>query len=106
MLNVACCMKELRRTKQGIFKIEDAYNLESIDKDTKLISIKDALSDLDSVCVSFDIAKRVLNGMVLKLDTDKDLVLVLYEDKLLAIYKRYDKDTTKMKPYKVFKEDL
>ena len=106
MLGIPCCMMELERTKQGIFNIEEAYNLESIDINTKLISIKDALSNIDSINVTDDIAKKVSNGMVLTLDTDKDLVCVLNSDKLLAIYKRYDKDKTKMKPLKVFKEDL
>ena len=35
-----------------------------------------------------------------------DLLLVLNNDRLLAIYKRYDKDKSMMKPYKVFREDL
>lgn len=107
MLGIPCTMKELRRTKQGIFTLEDAYKIEDIDINTKLISIKDALKDLNSICVSDDIAVKVNNGMVLELDTDKDLICVLNNNKkLLAIYKRYDKDKTKMKPFKVFKEDL
>ena len=39
MLGIPCTMKELRRTKQGIFTLDDAYNLESVDNNTKLISI-------------------------------------------------------------------
>ena len=106
MLGISCCMKELNRTKQGIFDIEEAYNLEDINVDTKLISIKDALSNLEKIEVSDDIAIKVSNGMVLKLDANSDLVLVENNDKLLAIYKRYDKDKSMMKPYKVFKEEL
>ena len=106
MLGIPCTMKELRRIKQGIFTINDAYNLESINTNTKLISIKDALKDLDSISVNDEIANKVKNGMVLELDTNSDLVCVLNNDKLLAIYKRYDKDNSKMKPFKVFKEDL
>ena len=105
-LGIFCTMKELRRIKQGIFTLDDAYNIEDVDINTKLISIKDALSDLDSINVSLDIAKKVSNGMILEFDTDKDLICVLNNDKLLAIYKRYDKDKSKMKPFKVFKEDL
>ena len=106
MLNISCSMQELKRIKQGIFTLDDAYNLESIDNNTKLISIKDALSNIDSINVPDDIAKKVSNGMILELDTNADLVCVLNNDKLLAIYKRYDKDITKMKPLKVFKEEL
>lgn len=106
MLGIPCTMSELRRTKQGIFTLDDAYNIENVDINTKLISIKDALSNIDSINVSDDMAIKIKNGMVLELDTNKDLVCVLNNDKLLAIYKRYDKDKTKMKPFKVFKEDL
>ena len=106
MLGIPCTMKELRRIKQGIFTIDDAYNLENVDTNTKLISIKDALKDLDSINVNDEIANKVKNGMVLEFDTNSDLVCVLNNDKLLAIYKRYDKDNSKMKPFKVFKEDL
>jgi hypothetical protein len=46
--------------------------------------------------------------MVLDLPTKSDMVLILNKDdsRLLAIYKRYDKDPSKMKPYRVFKEEL
>ena len=106
-LGVYTTMSKLRRIKQGIFNIDMAYNLDDITDSVKLISIKDALCNYDSIVVNSDIEKKVLNGMVLKLDTNSDLVVVLNEsNKLLAIYKRYDKDNTKMKPYKVFKEEL
>ena len=106
MLGIPCTMSELRRTKQGIFTLDDAYNIENVDINTRLISIKDALSNIDSINVSDDMAIKIKNGMVLEFDTDKDLVCILNDDRLIAIYKRYDKDITKMKPFKVFKEDL
>ena len=106
-LGVYTTMSKLRRIKQGIFGIDMAYKLDDITDSVKLISIKDALSNYDSIIVNSDIEKKVLNGMVLELDTNSDLVVVLNSsDKLLAIYKRYDKDPTKMKPYKVFKEEV
>lgn len=107
MLGVCCSMKELKRTKQGIFDIKDAYNLEDINSDTKLLSISDALINCDRLIISGDLEKKVRNGMILDLPTNSDLILILNkENKLLAIYKRYDKDPSKMKPYRVFKEDL
>ena len=107
MLGVVCSMKELKRTKQGIFNIKEAYNLEDINSDTKLLSISDALIDYDRLIISGDLEKKVKNGMILELPTNSDLILILNkENKLLAIYKRYDKDPSKMKPYRVFKEDL
>ena len=107
MLGVVCSMKELKRTKQGIFDIKDAYNLEDINYDTRLLSISDALINYDRLIIGEDIAKKVSNGMILDLPTNSDMILILNkENKLLAIYKRYDKDPSKMKPYRVFKEEL
>ena len=107
MLGICCSMKELKRTKQGIFDIKDAYNLDEINMDTNLLSISDALINYDRLIISKDMEKKVSNGMVLELPTDSDMVLILNkENKLLAIYKRYDKDPSKMKPYRVFKEEL
>ncbi len=107
MLGISCSMKELKRTKQGIFDIKDAYNLDEINMDTNLLSISDALINYDRLIISKDMEKKVSNGMVLELPTDSDMVLILNkENKLLAIYKRYDKDPSKMKPYRVFKEEL
>lgn len=106
-LGVFTTMSKLRRIKQGIFNIDMAYKLDDITDTVRLISIRDALVDYDSIVVEEELEKKVLNGMILKLDTSSDLVVVLNKDnKLLAIYKRYDKDLAMMKPYKVFKEDL
>ena len=106
-LGYPCCMKELRRIRQGIFDINEAYKLDEVDKNIKLISIKDALSDYEKITVDDEIAFKVSNGQKMKFDTNSDVVIVVdNNDKLLAIYKRYDKDPSLMKPFKVFKEDL
>ena len=105
-LNVLCTMKELKRTKQGIFDIKDAYNLEDVNQNIKLISLVSALDNYDKIIVDDELRKKITNGMILELDTTSDLVLVLNKDnKLLAIYQRYVKDNKKMKPYRVFKEE-
>lgn len=102
-LGVCCTMKNLKRIKQGIFDIEECLNIDDINTDTKLISIEDALKNYDRIVVDEVISKKVKNGVILELDTNSDLVLVFDENNvLLAIYKRYQKDPSKMKPYKVF----
>ena len=107
MLGVPCSMQELKRTKQGIFTLKDAYNLNEVNTDIELISLSDALLNYDRMIVPIEIEKKISNGMVLDLPTNSDLVLVLNkENRLLAIYQRYDKDPKLMKPYKVFKEEL
>ena len=107
MLNVPCTMNSLERTRQGIFDIKDAYNLEEVDSNTKLISILDSLNNLEKIKVEDDLIKKVENGMILEFNTNNDIILIVDKNnKLLAIYKRYEKDKNKMKPYKVFKEEL
>lgn len=102
-LGIGCTMKNLKRIKQGIFDIEECLSIDDINSDTKLISIEDALNNYDRVVVDELISKKVKNGVILELDTNSDLVLVFDENNiLLAIYKRYQKDPSKMKPYKVF----
>lgn len=102
-LGIPCTMKNLKRIKQGNFKIEDAICIDEVTIDTKLLTIQEALANYDKIIVDSEIAKKVKNGMILKFNTTKDLILVLDENNtLLAIYKRYQKDLSKMKPYKVF----
>lgn len=101
-LGYSCTMKNLDRIRQGIFSLDQAISLDDVCYDN-LTSIADALINYDSILVDDDTSKKVLNGAILKLDTSRDLVVVFNKNKkLLAIYQRYQKDTEKMKPYKVF----
>lgn len=101
-LGYPCTMKNLDRIRQGIFSLDQAISLDDVCYDN-LTSIADALINYDSILVDDDTSKKVLNGAILKLDTSRDLVVVFNKNKkLLAIYQRYQKDTEKMKPYKVF----
>ena len=78
--------------------------LKPIDGKSKIDLLVDILEERHTI-VDVSIEKKVLNGMVLNLDTNSDLVVVFNKNnRLLAIYTRYDKDFSKMKPYKVFKE--
>lgn len=100
-LGYPCTMKNLLREKQGVFSLDKTISIDEIDNG-KLLKIEDALINYDRIIVDDNISKKVLNGMVLELDTHADLVLVFNRNKeLLAIYKRYQKDLSKMKPYKV-----
>ena len=101
-LGYSCTMKNLDRISQGIFSLDQAISLDDVCYDN-LTSIADALINYDSILVDDDTSKKVLNGAILKLNTSRDLVVVFNKNKkLLAIYQRYQKDTEKMKPYKVF----
>ena len=102
-LGYPCTMMELNRVKQGAFTIDQAVDLEDMNND-KILSIDKALTNLNSITVDNDTAKKVLNGAVLDLNVNNDKVLILNSNnELLAIYERYTKDPTKMKPYRVFR---
>lgn len=103
-LEIPCVMQELTRTKQGIFKLEESFALEEIQEDNyKLISIKDALQEYKMVKVNDYIAEKISNGRILENRYENDIIVFIDEkDEVLAIYKVYEKDSSKIKPIKVF----
>lgn len=103
-LGIPCSMKELIRTKQGNFKIEDSCTIDEIkDNNYKVIPIKDCLSNYTTIEVDDFIANKVLNGRILENRYKDDIIVFTNKDEVLAIYKVYDKDTTKVKPIKVLR---
>lgn len=104
-LNIPCVMKELNRIKQGHFKIEDSCTIDEIQEDKyKLISLKDALDGFRFVEVDSYIEKKISNGSILENRYNEDLIVFINsKEEVLAIYKVYDKDNTKIKPIKVLK---
>ena len=100
-LNTIGVITDLIRTKQGKFNIEDAYTLEQIKQEKfHLIKIQDAL-DIDIVEVDDYLKKKIQNGSILENRYPKDTVL-FKQNTALAIYKKYEKDPTKVKPWKMF----
>lgn len=84
-------MNSLVRTKQGKFKIEDSYLLESIEgKNYKSLKLQDVL-DLEIIYLDDKLHKKVINGSKLELNKegyvlfkkdDEDIALYYFEDKL------------------------
>ena len=101
-LNICLTMKNLKRTKQGRFYIEDSYTLDDIKKNNyKLISLKDALSIYYQVEVDEFLYKRIKNGTILRNLYNKDVIVFTKDKDVIAIYKVYEKDKTKIKPIHV-----
>ena len=96
-------MSSLVRTKQGVFTIDEAYTLSDIEAGNyKLIDIGTYFSDMYKVVVNDSLKKEILNGKVL--DNIYNCDKILFVDKnneVLAIYSVYDKDNSKIKPYKM-----
>ena len=97
-LNILGTMSKLTRIKQGKFKLEDCIEIEDINTN-KLISIKDIL-DIPKITVDNNLKIKILNGQILdKKDYFNEVLFLDKENNELAIYKEYDKDSSKIKPY-------
>lgn len=100
-LNTIGIMSSLRRTKQGNFKIEDCISIDDISSD-KIIKIKDILKEYKQVTLTENEYKNIKDGQIIDNIYNTDTVIFIYNDDVKAIYKTYDKDNTKLKPYKMF----
>ncbi len=100
-LNTKATMCDLRRTRQGSFKVEDANTLESIKNDNyKIISLYDVLKDFKMVEVDDFIANKISNGRILENRYNEDKIVFINKNhEVLAIYEVYKKDKTKIKPW-------
>jgi len=94
-LNTFGTMVELRRIKQGNFKIEDSTPLDNI----KIISLEEILKDYCKVEVDEELYKKISNGVKIKNEYYKDIVVFTHNTKVIAIYKNEDNF---LKAYKMF----
>ena len=102
-LNTVGTMSKLIRTKQGEFSIEKSYTLEDIKNNNyKLLSLEEVLKDMESIDIDESLLKPVNNGAVINKIFKGDMACLKYDNKILAIYKTYDKDNKKAKPYIMF----
>ena len=102
-LNTVGTMSNLVRTKQGKFNIEDSYTLEQIENNNyKIISKETALQDLETININEELLKPVNNGAIINKIFKSDIACLKYNNEIIAIYKTYDKDNTKAKPYIMF----
>jgi tRNA pseudouridine55 synthase len=96
-------MSDLRRLAQGDFIIEQAIKIEELDDKTKLISINEALKEIQFEEVFGEKKAAIKNGKIMEKDFSGDLIKYLNQSgEVIAIYKTYLKDKAKIKPYKMF----
>lgn len=102
-LNTVGTMSSLIRTKQGQFTLEQTFTLEDIENGKyELISIEKALSEIETITINEELYNKVKNGSIIPKTFNNDYANLLYNNKIVAIYKTYDKDTTLAKPFKMF----
>lgn len=100
-LNTYGTMKNLIRTRQGIFTLKDAYTLKDIvENNYKLLSIKECLPNIKTTIIEESLLTKVKNGMVLDKFFKENISLLLdKEGKEIAIY--IASGDNKVKPYKM-----
>lgn len=102
-LNVIGSMEYLIRTKQGMFSLDISYTLDNIEnKEYKLISIEEVLKNYNIFTIDEALYKKIKNGAIIDNTYNADKIVFKYNNKVIAIYKKYDKDHNKLKPYKMF----
>ena len=100
-LNTYGTMKNLIRTRQGIFTLKDDYTLKDIEENNyKLLSIKECLPNIKTTVIEEPLLTKVKNGMVLDKFFKENMSLLLdKEGKEIAIY--IASGDNKVKPYKM-----
>lgn len=103
LLGTIGVMSKLNRTKQGDFSIEDCSTIEDVENgDYNLIAIEDVLSNFKKIVVDEYLEEKIKNGSILENRCGCEVLFVNKENKALALYQPYDKDNTKIKPWKMF----
>ena len=102
-LNILCTMSNLRRTKAGNFDIKDTITVDDIKaKNIKMIPVIDSLSNYKKIEVDSEFKKLIMNGRILENIYNDEIIVFTNNNQVIALYKIYDKDSTKIKPIKVF----
>ena len=97
-LNTVGTMSKLRRVKLGRYDISACKSIDELKLSDRL-TIKDLLNDLPSIVVDDVLKKDILNGKIINDIYHKGRVVIIDKDNLvLALYKPYDKDLSKLKP--------
>lgn len=101
-LNTYATMTELTRIKQGEFSIQNAYTLEDIQQDNyQLLPLTTSL-ELPKIQVAENTVNKIKNGQILPKFFKEDKALIIdNNNNPIAIYQTYEKDSTKVKPWKI-----
>ena len=93
-LNIPMTMEELKRTRVGEYKLEDATVVDNL----RIIPIIDAIN-IKKVEVDSTLLKKVSNGVILDNCYQSDSIMFTYNNKPISIYKD---NNGKLKSYRVF----
>ncbi len=87
-LGIIGTMNDLIRTKQGYFKIEDAYTIDDIKKgEYQFVDIKKLLN-IPTYELNDEEYNKVKNGNQIKIDSNEIELLLEYHNHIIAIYEQ------------------
>ncbi len=88
-LNTYASMSDLKRTKQGIFDINNSYTLEDINNDKySLLTYKDIFIDYKHIELNDEEYFKVSNGQKMKFNSDENIILLTYKNEYIAMYEK------------------
>ena len=94
-LGTAGILSELERISIGSFTLDQTFDVDEISHE-KLFPYDSALDFMPIIVVEGQQEKMISNGMTVRLNTDKEIVLIKSkENKNLAVYQRYKSDLYK-----------
>ena len=67
-----------------------------------MYTITDVLKNDKCVVINDKLFNSIKNGCIIDNIYGKEVVTFIYDNKVVSIYKTYDKDKTKLKPFKMF----
>ncbi len=89
-LNETGTMSNLKRTQQGIFKLEDSYTLDDIKQGNfKVLKVKDVLN-IPKIIAEGNLKKQIINGAKIKGTYPNEVLFLDKEGNELAIYEKND----------------
>lgn len=84
----------LRRTKVGVFDVNEAKTLQNI-TENDIMTIGDFLSHIKAIEVDDTQVFKVKVGAIIHLDTTEDIVKIYHQGTLLALYEKIEEQTYK-----------
>lgn len=106
-LNTVGTMKDLRRTRQGNYRINDCITIRDLKNNNyKIISKEEVLADFETYTLNEEEVIKIKNGALIPKKFKNDYCVFKYNDKVIAIYKTYHKDNSLAKPFKMFIENI
>ena len=102
--NTIGVMSKLTRTKVGNFLLQDSITLEELKQQKySLLPLEEVLKTYPMVLVDFYLEEKIRHGAILENRYEQlPIVFVNEKKEVLALYQEYEKDSKKIKPWKMF----